>query len=86
MLDTGGRDLPGSVFSVSSVLLTFLSALAEPVVPVSLHARCMDCCNNATLCKQVGVVSSWVWLAAGCTLGVLSVECAALPQIKHTFD
>ena len=53
MLDTGGKDLPGSVFSVASILLTFLAALAEPVVPVSLHSRCMDCCNNATLCKQV---------------------------------
>ena len=55
MLDTGGKDLPGSVFSVASVLLTFLAALAEPVVPVFLHARCMDCSNNATLCKQVCV-------------------------------
>ncbi len=55
MLDTGGKDLPGTVYSVASVLLTFLAALAEPVVPVSLHARCMDCCNNATLCKQVCV-------------------------------
>ena len=54
MLDTGGKDLPGSVFSVASVLLTFLAALAEPVVPVFLHSRCMDGCNNSTLCKQVG--------------------------------
>ncbi len=53
MLDTGGRDLPGSVSSVSSVLLTFLAALAEPVVPTNLHQRCMECYNNTTLCKQV---------------------------------
>ena len=55
MLDTGGKDLPGSVFSVASILITFLAALAEPVVPVVLHGRCMECCNNTTLCKQVGV-------------------------------
>ena len=55
MLDTGGKDLPGSVVSVGSILITFLSALAEPVVPIALHSRCMDCSNNATLCKQVHV-------------------------------
>ena len=53
MLDTGGRELPGSTYSVASALLTFLAALADPVVPVALHQRCMECYNNATLCKQV---------------------------------
>ncbi len=60
MLDTGGRDLPGSVFSVGSILLTFLAALAEPVIPVNLHSRCMDASNNATLCKQV-----YIYILAG---------------------
>ena len=53
MLDTGGRELPGSAYSVASALLTFLAALADPVVPFALHQRCMDCYNNTTLCKQV---------------------------------
>ena len=53
MLDTGGRELPGSTFSVASALLTFLAALADPVVPYALHQRCMECYNNTTLCKQV---------------------------------
>ena len=53
MLDTGGRELPGSAYSVASALLTFLAALADPVVPVALHQRCMECYNNTTLCKQV---------------------------------
>lgn len=53
VLDTGGRELPGTVFSVASSLLTFLAALAEPVVPVKLHTKCMEACNNTTLCKQV---------------------------------
>ena len=54
MLDMGGRELPGSDYSVAAALLTFLSALAEPVVPTSLHSRCFECSGNATLCKQVG--------------------------------
>ena len=49
MLDTGGRELPGSTYSVASALLTFLAALADPVVPFALHQRCMDCYNNTTL-------------------------------------
>ena len=53
MLDTGGRELPGSTFSVASALLTFLAALADPIVPYALHQRCMECYNNTTLCKQV---------------------------------
>ena len=53
MLDTGGRELPGSTYSVASALLTFLAALADPVVPFALHQRCMECYNNTTLCKQV---------------------------------
>ena len=53
VLDTGGKEVPGSVFSMASSLLTFLAALADPVVPVSLHTRCMEACNNTTLCKQV---------------------------------
>jgi len=52
MLDMGGRELPGSDYSVAAALLTFLSALAEPVVPTSLHLRCFECSGNATLCKQ----------------------------------
>lgn len=55
MLDMGGRELPGSDYSVAAALLTFLSALAEPVVPTSLHLRCFECSGNATLCKQVSV-------------------------------
>ena len=31
----------------------FLRALAQPIIPQPLHQRCMDCCNNPTLCKQV---------------------------------
>ena len=53
VLDRGGKELPGTVFSVAAALLTFLSALAEPVVPTSLHAKAMDGNNNLTLCKQV---------------------------------
>ena len=45
--------MPGSVNSVAAALLLFLGALEEPVVPVALHQKAMDCCNNATLCKQV---------------------------------
>ena len=53
VLDRGGKELPGTVFSAAAALLTFLSALAEPVVPTSLHARAMEGNNNLTLCKQV---------------------------------
>ena len=53
MLDTGGKELPGSAYSVASALLTFLAALSEPVVPFALHQRCMGIYNNTTLCKQV---------------------------------
>ncbi len=53
ILDTGGRDMPGSVFSVAAALLSFLSSLAEPVVPVQLHPRCVEAANNPLLCTQV---------------------------------
>ena len=53
VLDRGGKELPGTVFSAAAAVLTFLSALAEPVVPTSLHARAMEGNNNLTLCKQV---------------------------------
>ena len=41
------------MYSVAAALLTFLEALAEPVVPVQFHQRCMECSNNTILCKQV---------------------------------
>ena len=56
MLDTGGREMPGSVFSVAAALLTFLASLSEPVIPVLLHQRCIDASNNAVLCKQVTII------------------------------
>ncbi|XP_019861575.1 PREDICTED: type II inositol 1,4,5-trisphosphate 5-phosphatase-like [Amphimedon queenslandica] len=52
-LDTGGEELVGSVYSVAAVLLTFLRSLEDPVVPRSVHQRCMDASNNPTLCRQV---------------------------------
>ena len=42
-----------SVYSVAAALLTFLEALAEPVIPVQFHQRCMECSNNTILCKQI---------------------------------
>jgi hypothetical protein len=67
MLDTGGRELPGSTYSVASALLTFLAALADPVVPFALHQRCLECYNNTTLCKQVcnsgSCVRSWCYFS-----------------------
>ena len=53
LLDTGGSHMPGTPPSVAAALLQFLEALAEPVVPATLHQKCMDGCNNVTLCKQV---------------------------------
>lgn len=53
VLDTGGKELPGSVFSVAAALLFFLSSLAEPVVPVQLHPKCIEAANNPILCRQV---------------------------------
>ena len=53
-LDVGGaRELPGSAHSMAGCLLLFLSALREPVIPVPLHQKAMDCCNQPMLCKQV---------------------------------
>ena len=53
-LDVGGaRELPGSAHSMAGCLLLFLSALIEPVIPVPLHPRAMDCCHQPMLCKQV---------------------------------
>ena len=53
-LDVGGcRELPGSTHSVANCLLVFLSALSEPVIPVPLHQRAVDCCHQPMLCKQV---------------------------------
>lgn len=55
-LDVGGssRGLPGSPHSMANCLLLFLSALSEPVIPVPLHQKAVDCCNQPMLCKQVG--------------------------------
>ena len=54
VLDVGGaRELPGSTHSVANCLLLFLSALSEPVIPVPLHQRVVECCNQPMLCKQV---------------------------------
>jgi hypothetical protein len=53
-LDVGGvRELPGSAHSVAGCVLLFLSALSEPVIPVPLQQRAMDCCNQPMLCKQL---------------------------------
>uniref|UniRef100_A0A1X7TKR8 Rho-GAP domain-containing protein n=1 Tax=Amphimedon queenslandica TaxID=400682 RepID=A0A1X7TKR8_AMPQE len=41
------------VYSVAAVLLKFLRSLEDPVVPRSVHQRCMDASNNPTLCRQV---------------------------------
>ena len=51
-LDSGRRDLPGSVFSVASTLLTFLAALETPVVPAELHQQCMVA-HSTSQCKRV---------------------------------
>ncbi len=65
MLDTGGPDIPGTVFSVAAALIFFLSSLAEPVVPVQLHGRCIEAANNPILCRQVGGVYREGWREGG---------------------
>ncbi len=85
MLDTGGRDMPGSVYSAAAALLSFLSSLAEPVVPVSLHPRCIEAANNPLLCRQVRV---WCVRSVLCDC-VCDVCAQILPQMpavhRHTF-
>ncbi|XP_062510457.1 type II inositol 1,4,5-trisphosphate 5-phosphatase-like [Corticium candelabrum] len=53
ILDTGVGELACSVHTAAEALLLFLEAFPEPVIPVSFHQKCMDCCNNYTLCKQL---------------------------------
>lgn len=55
-LDVGGT-LSGSPHSMASCLLLFLSALSDPVIPIALHHRAMECCHQPMLCKQVGPLS-----------------------------
>ena len=43
----------GQLNSVAEALLLFIDSLAEPVVPYPFYAKCLDCCSNFTLCKQV---------------------------------
>jgi phosphatidylinositol-bisphosphatase len=53
MLDTGMGKLACSVHTAAEAFLLFLEALPEPVIPTSFHQKCMECCNNYTLCKQL---------------------------------
>ncbi|XP_065057148.1 type II inositol 1,4,5-trisphosphate 5-phosphatase-like isoform X2 [Rhopilema esculentum] len=53
-LDNSERGtMPGSIFSVGEALLLFLESLPEPVIPFKFQNKCMDACQNYTLCKQV---------------------------------
>ena len=42
-----------SVHTAAEAFLLFLDAFPESVIPASFHQKCMECCNNYTLCKQV---------------------------------
>ena len=57
----------GSVYSVAAVLLTFLRSLEDPVVPRSVHQRCMDASNNPTLCRQVDSRDCGQYIVPTCT-------------------
>ncbi|XP_053329881.1 inositol polyphosphate 5-phosphatase OCRL isoform X2 [Spea bombifrons] len=53
-LDTSiPETIPGSNHSVAEALLIFLEALPEPVICYELYQRCIDCCHNTQLCRQV---------------------------------
>ncbi|CAC5418119.1 INPP5B_F [Mytilus coruscus] len=53
-LDTGTPDkIPGSIHSIAEGLLLFLESLPDPVIPKSVHRRCLECSNNYLLCKQI---------------------------------
>ncbi|XP_052089119.1 inositol polyphosphate 5-phosphatase OCRL-like [Mytilus californianus] len=53
-LDTGAPEkIPGSIHSIAEGLLLFLESLPDPVIPKSVHKRCLECSNNYLLCKQI---------------------------------
>lgn len=54
-LDTGlpFENLIEPVHAMSECLIRFLDALPDPVIPFVQYQRCLDCCNNYVLCKQV---------------------------------
>ncbi|XP_056015071.1 inositol polyphosphate 5-phosphatase OCRL-like isoform X2 [Ostrea edulis] len=53
-LDMGVPEkMPGSVHSVAEALLLFLECLPDPVIPSRVYYRCLECCGNYMLCKQV---------------------------------
>ncbi|XP_076077644.1 inositol polyphosphate 5-phosphatase OCRL-like isoform X1 [Mytilus galloprovincialis] len=53
-LDTGAPEkIPGSIHSIAEGLLLFLESLPDPVIPKSVHRRCLECSNNYLLCKQI---------------------------------
>lgn len=53
-LDTGVPEkIPGSIHSIAEALLLFLESLPDPVIPKSVHKRCLECSNNYLLCKQI---------------------------------
>ncbi|XP_059488840.1 type II inositol 1,4,5-trisphosphate 5-phosphatase isoform X3 [Neocloeon triangulifer] len=53
-LDEGSTDpIPGSVHSVAEALLLLLESTAEPVVPFSLHAKCLDASSNYAQSKEI---------------------------------
>ena len=53
-LDTGVPEkIPGSIHSIAESLLLFLESLPDPVIPKSVHKRCLECSNNYLLCKQI---------------------------------
>ncbi|XP_065351777.1 inositol polyphosphate 5-phosphatase OCRL isoform X1 [Cloeon dipterum] len=53
-LDEGSKEpIPGSVHSVAEALLLLLESTAEPVVPFSLHAKCLDASSNYAQSKEI---------------------------------
>ncbi|XP_065838324.1 inositol polyphosphate 5-phosphatase OCRL-like [Oscarella lobularis] len=53
VLDTGMDTIKQSVHSVAEALLLFLEALPQPIIPYDYYQKCLECCNNFTLCKQL---------------------------------
>ncbi|XP_035710948.1 type II inositol 1,4,5-trisphosphate 5-phosphatase isoform X3 [Folsomia candida] len=45
--------MPGSIDSTAEVLLLLLDCFSEPVIPFSLHLRCIESASNYTACKQL---------------------------------
>ncbi len=66
----------GQLNSVAEALLLFIDSLAEPVVPYPFYAKCLDCCSNFTLCKQVSysIFFKWPILFSGHVNNLISYQ------------